>query len=129
MINNYFKIALRNILHNKAFSTINISGLALGLTCSLLIVLWVQDEYSVDAFHKNNSRLYLIYERNLSDGKMVAGYKTRGLLAQELKTNIPAIEYSVAVESAGSVVCEAGNRILKIDGLFAGRDFFTMFSY
>jgi len=129
MIKNYFKTAWRNLIRSKVFSTINISGLALGLTCSLLIMLWVQDEYSVDAFHKNNPQLYHVYERRFDNGKVEAGYKTRGLLADELKANIPGIEYASAIETSTSIVCEAGDKILKMDGVFAGSDFFTMFSY
>lgn len=129
MFKNYLKIAWRNLVRNKAFSAINITGLALGLTCSLLIMLWVQDEYRVDAFHKNNSQLYHVYERSFSDGKIDGGYKTRGLLANELKANIPAVEYASSLETATSVVCESEKKILKIDGLFAGNDFFAMFTY
>ncbi|MCW3118444.1 MAG: hypothetical protein JWM28_2526, partial [Chitinophagaceae bacterium] len=58
MIKNYFNIAWRNVIRNKAFSAINISGLALGMTCSLLIMLWVQDERRFDGFHKNEKQLY-----------------------------------------------------------------------
>jgi putative ABC transport system permease protein len=129
MLKNYFKVAWRNLLRNKAFSAINIAGLALGLTCSLLIMLWVQDEYSVDAFHKNNGQLFHVYERQFGNGKVEAGYHTQGLLADELKANIPGIEYASGIETAGSVVCEAVDKILKTDGVFAGSDFFAMFSY
>ena len=55
--------------------------------------------------------------------------KHEGLLADELKANIPGIEYASAIETSTSVVCEAGDKILKMDGVFAGSDFFTMFSY
>jgi hypothetical protein len=48
------------LLRHKAFSFINISGLALGMTCSILIMLWVQDELSFDRFHKNGPQLYRI---------------------------------------------------------------------
>jgi hypothetical protein len=58
MIRNYFKTAWRNIIRNKGFSVINIMGLALGLACSLVIMLWVNDEKSVDAFHANGKYLY-----------------------------------------------------------------------
>jgi putative ABC transport system permease protein len=129
MIKNYFKIAWRNIRNSKAFAAINILGLAMGLSCSLLILLWVQDENSFDAFHKNNPQLYYVYTRNFSDGKVQAGYKTPGLLADELKANIPGIEYASAMETSQSIICEAGDKILKKDGVFAGSDFFTMFSY
>jgi len=57
MITYYLKIAWRSLAKNKAFSVISISGLCLGITCSLLIFLWVKDEVGFDAFHKNGDRL------------------------------------------------------------------------
>ena len=78
MFKNYLIIAWRNITRNKAFSVINILGLVLGLTCSLLIFLWIKDEYSVDAFHKNGKELYQVYERWAYDGKIDASYPTQG---------------------------------------------------
>ena len=53
MFKNYFKTAWRNLVKNKFYSFINIAGLTLGLTVGILILLWVQDEYSYDSFHKN----------------------------------------------------------------------------
>ncbi len=76
MIKNYFKIAFRNLIKSKVFSLINILGLALGMACSLLILLWVQDERSVDNFHKNGKRLYALYERQYIDNKIEAGFYT-----------------------------------------------------
>jgi putative ABC transport system permease protein len=71
MIKNYLLVAWRNLVRNRIFSTINILGLALGLACNLSILLWVQDEKSVDAFHRNGDRLYNVYERNYMGGKLV----------------------------------------------------------
>jgi len=59
MFGNYFKIALRNLKRYKGYSFINISGLAIGMACCILILLWVQDELSFDIFHKNAGDLYL----------------------------------------------------------------------
>ncbi|MEO8173732.1 MAG: ABC transporter permease, partial [Sediminibacterium sp.] len=133
MIKNYLKIAFRNLVRNKAFSAINICGLALGLACSLLIVLWVQDERSVDNFHANGNQLYQVYERQYYDGKVEAGYQTQGLLAEELKKVIPEIQYASGMErvaAPGSLsTFETGDKINKMDGSFAGADFFSMFSY
>ncbi len=133
MFKNYFITAWRNIIRNKAFSIINILGLALGLTCSLLIFLWVLDEYSVDAFHKNGKQLYQVYERNYFDGKIDASYPTQGLLADELKRQIPEIQYASGFEYAASPgtqnTFEAVDKINKMSGMFAGADFFSMFSY
>ena len=133
MFKNYFKTAWRNIIRNKAFSTINILGLALGLTCSLLIFLWVRDEYNIDAFHKNGKQLYQVYERWTYDGKVDASYPTQGLLAQELKKQIPEIQYASGFEYAAAPgtqnTFEAGDKINKMTGMFAGADFFNMFSF
>jgi putative ABC transport system permease protein len=133
MIKNYLKIAWRNLVRNKAFSTINILGLALGLCCSLLIMLWVQDERSVDGFHKNGQQLYQVYERNYYDGKVDASYPTQGLLAEELKKVIPEVQYAAGFEYASAPGTqnnfEANDKVSKMGGMFGGADFFTMFSY
>ena len=81
MLKNYLKTALRNLWRNKAFSFINIMGLALGLACSMLIMLWVSDEYKVDAFHENGPRLYSVIERQYRDGQVSAFYGGPGVLA------------------------------------------------
>ncbi|MBX3255552.1 MAG: ABC transporter permease [Chitinophagaceae bacterium] len=133
MLKNYIKIAWRNLVRNKSFSVINIIGLALGLTCSLLITLWVQDERSVDHFHANAGRLYHVYERNYYDGKTDAGYATQGLLAVELKRVVPEIEYASGFEYASAPGTQntfaAGNKVNKMTGFYADEDFFRMFTY
>ncbi|RRB11907.1 FtsX-like permease family protein [Larkinella knui] len=129
MISNYFKIARRNLVRNKAFSAINMVGLGLGMACSLLILLWVQDERSVDGFHANGNRLFQIYERGYYDGKVEAAYETQGLLAEELKRVIPDVELASGLERSRTVTLEAGAKVSKADGSFAGADFFRMFSY
>jgi putative ABC transport system permease protein len=133
MIKNYLKVAWRNLVRNKAFSAINILGLALGLACSLLIILWVQDEKSVDGFHKNGEYLYQVYERNYYDGKCDASYTTQGLLAEELKKTIPEIQYAAGFEYASPPGkqnnFEANDKVSKMGGMFAGADFFSMFGY
>src|SRR4026207_2485252 len=110
MIKNYFKTAWRNLLRHKAFSAINISGLALGMACSLLIMLWVQDERNVDAFHANGKQLYQVYERNYYDGKVEANYPTQALLAEELKRVIPEIKNASSLEWNTTNTFEAGEK-------------------
>jgi len=129
MIKNYFRIAWRNLVRNKAFTTINILGLALGLACSLLIMLWVQDERSVDGFHVHGKQLYQVYGRWKYDGKVEANYYTQGLLADELKRVIPEVEYASSLERSWGRTFQTGNTINKMNGGSAGEDFFKMFSY
>ena len=133
MLRNYLKMAWRSFVLNKAFSVINIIGLTIGLACSLLIFLWVWDELSVDNFHKNGNRLYVVYERQTISGKVYGGYNTPGVLAAELKRTIPEIEYASAFawinDTPDRLVFKAGDKIMKFDGCYADSDYFRMMSY
>lgn len=129
MIKNYFKTTWRHLFRNKAFSFINIMGLALGLACSLLIMLWVNDEYKVNAFHKNRTQLYSVFERRYNDGKINAGFATQGLMADEMKRVFPEVQYATGNAWSQQSTFKANNKIIKEDGNFAGQDFFKMFSY
>ncbi|WP_295798794.1 ABC transporter permease [Mucilaginibacter sp.] len=129
MIKNYLKIAWRNLWKNKFFSAINILGLGLGMACSILIMLWVQNELSVDAFHTNSGRLYSVIERQYYDHKIVGQYATPGLLGQEMKKTLPQVEYAVDMGFNNTSTFQVGNKIIKLEGTAASADFFKMFSY
>ncbi|MGO4291674.1 ABC transporter permease [Chitinophaga sp. RAB17] len=129
MIRNYFRIAWRNLIRNKAFSTINIMGLALGVTCSLLMILWIQDERSMDQFHANDDYLYQVYVRQSYDGKVDGGYLTQGPLAEALKKEVPEVECASGIQFYPPVAFQANDKILKMAGGYAGADFLRMFSY
>ena len=90
MLKNYLKIAFRNLIRKKVFSFINIFGLAIGMACTILILLWVQDELSYDNFNKNGDNIYrVLYESdNRADG--IWG-TSPGLLAPEAKKVIPEV--------------------------------------
>jgi putative ABC transport system permease protein len=68
MIRNFFKIALRNILKHNGISLINVTGLAIGLAASLLILLWVQDELSFERYNTNASDIYRVEEDQFYSG-------------------------------------------------------------
>jgi putative ABC transport system permease protein len=129
MFRNYLKTALRNLVRNKAFSGINLSGLALGMACSLLIFLWVQDEYSVNAFHENGSQLYSVYERQFYRDKVDAFHSTRGLLPEELKRVFPEVQFATGFAWVQEKTFEVDDKHIKAWGSHAGPDFFKMFSY
>jgi hypothetical protein len=63
MFKNYFIVALRQIKKNRGFSLLNILGLTIGLTCAILISLWVQDEVSYNKFHKKYEHRYQVFEK------------------------------------------------------------------
>jgi putative ABC transport system permease protein len=130
MTRNYFKIAWRNLFRNKTQSFINIAGLSIGLACSILIFLWVQNEFSIDAFHANNDRLYKVYEREYYADHTDGNYDTPGLLADELKRKIPEVQDAVMLEEENELTTlQSGEKILKAGGSAASESFFNMFSY
>jgi putative ABC transport system permease protein len=69
MIQNFFRIAVRNISRHKGFTFINVTGLAVGLAASLLILLWVQDELSYDKFNRNGENIYRVEEDQFYSGE------------------------------------------------------------
>jgi putative ABC transport system permease protein len=127
MIKNYLKVAWRNIIRNNAHSLINISGLAVGIACSLLILLWVQNELSMDAWHKNGPQIYGVYEREHADHKDRAGYGTPAHLADEIKKVIPGVQYATQLDWGDQNTFQVGEKIAKLSGLCAGADYFKMF--
>src|SRR6266700_2290921 len=116
MFKNYLKTAFRNLWRNKAFSLINIMGLALGLACSLLIMLWVNDEYGVDAFHKNGTQLYSVFERQYRDGKIDAFHGTPGIMADEMKRVLPEVQYATGMAWEDLSTFQVGDKIMKENG-------------
>ena len=96
MIKNYFKIALRNIKRHSTYSILNISGMAIGMAAAILILLWVQDEWSYDRHFENADDLYRVIEnQNLSGGESSMIVATPGALAAALKEEYPEIIRSV----------------------------------
>jgi hypothetical protein len=129
MIKNFFKVAFRNLWKQKGYSFLNLFGLAIGMACSLLILLWIRDEEAVDNFHANGNRLYSVYERQYYDGKIESGHFTPGVLPDEMKKLLPEVEMSSGFDGGERMTFQVGDKILKEDGAFAGADFFRMFSY
>ncbi|MEM1405683.1 MAG: ABC transporter permease [Bacteroidota bacterium] len=127
MIKNYIKIAFRNLSRFKAYSFINLLGLALGLTVSILILLFVADELAYDQFHVNRDRLFKIVTSN-SDG---GGLETNAWpVAYRLATDFPEVEatiYSRAMPSNMMVNYES--KRYQHTAYFASKDFFKLFSF
>jgi putative ABC transport system permease protein len=69
MLKNYFKVALRNLRNNKAFASLNIAGLAIGMATAILIGLWVSDELSFDHYNPKHDRLAKIMINQTHDGE------------------------------------------------------------
>ncbi|UTA67344.1 ABC transporter permease [Emticicia sp. 21SJ11W-3] len=129
MIRNYLKVAWRNLWKNKTFSLLNIMGLALGMTCSLLIMLWLQDELQKDKFHKNGSRLYRVMENQFYAGEVVTYPSTPGILSQHITKDIPEIEMASQILWEESPLFTVGDIFEKEKGRYVNGDFLNMFSF
>jgi putative ABC transport system permease protein len=127
MFKNYLKIAWRTIARNKPHSLINISGLAVGIACSLLILLWVQNELNMDAWHKNGVHIYAVYERMYFGHKASGSYGTPSPTADEMKKVFPEVQYATQMDWGDLYTFQVGEKILKVNGSFAGADYFKMF--
>jgi putative ABC transport system permease protein len=129
MFKNYLKIAWRNLLNHKTFSLINISGLALGMACSLLIMLWLKDEIQTDKFHQNRKRLYRIMENQAYSGDISTFNSTPGILAENIVKDIPEIEMASQFLWESEPLFTVGNTFDKEKGRYAQKDFLKMFSF
>lgn len=129
MIKNYFKTAWRNLLHNKTFSLINIFGLTLGMTCSLLIMLWLKDELKKDKFHANDKRLFRVMENQYYSGDISTFSSTPGILAENIVKDIPEIQMASQMLWEEEPLFTVGNVFDKEKGRYAEKDFLKMFSF
>jgi ABC-type antimicrobial peptide transport system permease subunit len=96
MWRNNLKIAVRSAIRHKGFSTINIAGLAAGITCTVLIMLWVQNELSYDRFHPDINRIYEAWSRDTLNGKLECWDMTPRVLAPTLKAEYPEVEQAIS---------------------------------
>ena len=97
MIKNYFKTTLRNLIKHKGYSFINISGLAMGIACCLLIILYVKDELTFDRFHKNGENIYRMQSTlTMNDNKQVfnaVGLPAGPTLLEDLPEVVGQVRY------------------------------------
>src|ERR1700679_1499103 len=116
MIKNYLKIAWRNIVNNKVYSTLNVLGLAAGMAVALIIGLWVNYQYSYDKFLPGNERLYQVMRNFNSNGDTLTFGSTSLKLADALRNNIPDMAH-VAEANFGAHGLIVGNKKLYLDGI------------
>src|SRR6185369_15368068 len=94
MLRNYLKIAWRNLMKNKIFSFINVFSLSIGLTCCMLIALYLFHELSYDSYHKNAKRVYQLGTNFIKEGKEDRMANTPAPMAKTMQLVFPEIEKS-----------------------------------
>src|SRR5258707_1908707 len=130
MYQSYFKIGWRNLLKSKAYSLINISGLAIGLACALAIGLFIQDEYSYDRFHHNASDIYRIVQRQNQAGELYNVASSPGLMGEALKADFPEVVKSCLLGYQRSGVLQLGTIAVESTAVtMADPGFLKMFDF
>src|SRR4026209_1563617 len=129
MIKNYFKVALRYLLRNKGYTAINIFGLAIGITCCILIILFVRSEWSYDKFHSKSDRIYRAWVlEKYDDQDDIVDITTPLPLAGALQSSFGEIESTCRVFNLNSLV-NTGDRSFSEDLRMVDSSFFRIFDF
>lgn len=138
MFKNYFKIAFRNLMKHKSFSFINIFGLSIGLTCCMLITLYIFHEYSFDEHHENGDRIFQLDQVFMIQGERKSGATVPAALTAAVDQEFPEVEESTKMlslfqddktllqyeEPGGNV-----KSFYESPGYLVDRNFFEVLSY
>jgi putative ABC transport system permease protein len=130
MFKNYFKVAIRNLRRHKGYSFINIAGLAIGMACCLLIMLYVSDELSYDQYHHKADRIYRIGSYSTIGGTTRKFAASPAALAPALSKFLPQVENHVRLFNFGQARFRVKDKNVEVPGLYlADSEFFDIFTY
>jgi putative ABC transport system permease protein len=130
MLKSYFKIALRNLVRFKAYSTINITGLAIGMACCILILLYVFDELSYDRFNENSDRIYRItIDGTLGEKNTFRAAVSPAPMRNTFLQEYPEVEAVTRFKSFGFPVMRYGDKVFSEEKFFwVDSTFFDVFT-
>lgn len=130
MLKNLFRISLRNILKDKAYSAINIFGLTIGITCSVFLLMYILDELSYDRYHRNAANIYRIVSDIKEPDNAFTWAVAQRPLAVELLDNYPEVVNAVRFIGTGRTAYKHDDKEFYEDGFYlADSTVFDMFSY
>ncbi len=129
MLKNYFLVTIRNLLKNRVYSFINITGLSIGIACSILILLWVFDELSFDKFHSKANRLYQVWINAEFDGKINSWTSVPLPTYEAMKTADTHIKNSVVADWGGDHLLTVNENPIIKKGYYVSEEFLEMFDF
>src|SRR5690242_857272 len=129
MFKSYLKLAWRNIWRNKAFSITNLSGLTIGMTCTMLIFLWVKDELNWNKFHTDHQNIYQLMVNRDFNGEITTDKSVPFPLADELKRNFPQVKYASIDNYGSDIVLKYNETIIKKRALNVSQDYNDVFQW
>ncbi|MDP4284192.1 MAG: ABC transporter permease [Bacteroidota bacterium] len=129
MIKNYFKLAWRNLWKNKTFSIINIAGLSIGVSCFLLIALYVLDELNYDRYNVHAKQIYRIDDHVKFGDFSYEGAQAPAIMGPAFKKDYPQVEQYARLKNYSDFVIKKGSENLKEDkGAYADSTLFDVFT-
>ncbi|MCY3555778.1 MAG: ABC transporter permease [Gemmatimonadetes bacterium] len=131
MFKNYLTIAIRNLLRHKGYSAINVLGLAIGIACCVLILLYVQDELSYDQYHEKKDRIYRVVESATVAGRSIEAAVTPPPWAPVLAKDYPVIEAYTRIKPPASrwLIRYQEKRFYERYFAFVDSSFFDIFTF
>ncbi|GAB2592825.1 permease prefix domain 2-containing transporter [Spirosoma areae] len=129
MLQNYIKIAFRQLWRNRLYSLLNIGGLALGMACCLLIALYVYDEWSYDRFNANYDHIYRVTEKQKQAGGVFDVAVTPGPLAPALAKDFPEVLQATRVGQWSGLLTQGRQSTESDQMLIVDSSFFSLFSF
>jgi putative ABC transport system permease protein len=129
MIKNYIKTAYRSLTKNKAYSFLNIFGLATGIACAALIFLWVENEVNFDSVNVKKDRLYEVMENQKYDTYVFTESSTPGLMGAAIKAELPGVANTCRASEGGqSLLFAHGDKSVFAAGTYVEPSIFSMFT-
>ncbi len=128
MLTNYFKVAWRHIYRHRLYAAVNVAGLALGFAVALLILLFVHDEWTRDAFHEEEDRIYRVVGREAGGGGTTWAAKLDGPVGPLLEENLPQVEHAARVNLQTRQVVH-DEQPVEQEVLFVDPAFLEMFTF
>src|SRR6478735_6412234 len=130
MFKNYFKTAWRNLMKNKVFSLINITGLSIGIAACLLILQYVSFQLSFDRFNAKAADIYRITNDRYQNGKLIQhGTITYSAIGKAMQDDFPEVINHARVRPQYGIVINGDNKIGDQQGYAVDNSFLDMFSY
>lgn len=130
MLHNFLLIAFRNFQREQIYAFINVSGLTVGLLCSIFIFLWVTDEIRFDRFHKDADRIFRVMENFNYTNDEIYTYEALPVpLAEKLQTEFAEVEHATHYSWEQRVLITYGNQSIYEDGYYADAAFFKIFTF
>src|SRR5688572_12543940 len=130
MFKNLLKIAVRSIIKDKTYSSINILGLTIGITCSLFLLMYILDELSYDRYHKNANNIFRIVSNIKEPDNAFTWAVAQVPLADELRENYPEVKNAVRFFGTGTTLYKNGDKQFNESEFYmADSTVFDMFSY